>query len=166
VVLKFHCFRTARHGTNEDLYPYFVAGASPIPTLLAFIVCDTVIQDAATQKRTLVGVFDRLMSPALPVAMNVGLYAKMVDGDGPYEIKIRMVNLKDESPVFEGTLQAQWQVAEDPLEVALNLQGVPITEFGTYEFQLYANDVFLGRTVIKVQKFQPPVAPGPAHRGN
>ena len=135
--------------------------SSPIPTLLAFIVCDSVIQDAATQKRTLVGVFDQVAAPNAPLQINsLGLYAKLVEGSGPYEIKVRLVNLKDESPVMEIKAAAQWNKPEEPLELGMNFAGIPVSEFGTYEFQLYANDVFVGRALIRADKIQlPPLGP-------
>ncbi len=135
---------------------------NPIPTLLAFLVCDTVIQDAATQKRTLVGVFDRVASPVVPFPLNsLGLYAKLVEGAGQYEIRVRLVNLKDESPVMEVKVTPQWANPNDPMELGFNFAGIPITEFGTYEFQLYANDIFLGRALLRAVKFQlPPMGPG------
>jgi len=135
--------------------------SSPIPTLLAFIVCDTVIQDAATQKRTLVGVFDQVAAPNAPLHINsLGLYAKLVEGSGLYQMKVRLVNLKDESPVMEIKAAAQWNKPEDPLELGMNFAGIPLSEFGTYEFQLYANDVFVGRALIRATKLQlPPLGP-------
>lgn len=135
--------------------------SNPIPTLLAFIVCDTVIQDAATQKRSLVGVFDRVASPAEPLLLNsVGLYAKLVEGSGTYQIRVRLVNLKDESPVVEIKATAQWIDLDGPMEMAFNFQGIPLGAFGTYEFQLYANDIFLGRAILRAEKLQlPPLGP-------
>jgi hypothetical protein len=137
---------------------------NPIPTLLAFIVCDSVIHDAGTQKKTLVGIFDRVQSPAAPFQINsIGLYAKMVEGSGEYKIKLRMVNLKDESPVMEVLADAKWTVAASPMELGMNFRGIGVKEFGTYEFQLFADDVYLGRAVVRAEKLELPAA-GPSQR--
>ncbi len=134
-----------------------MAEPSPIPILLAFIVCDTVIQDAATQKRTLVGVFDQVASTTAPFSVNsLGLYAKLVEGSGPYEFRVRLVNLKDESPVMEIKVTTKWSDPDGPLDLGFNFAGIPIAEFGIYEFQLYANEVFLGRALLKAAKLQHP----------
>lgn len=136
-----------------------MANTSPIPTLLAFIICDTVIHDAATQKKTLVGVFDRVQSASAPLRINsLGLYAKMVEGSGQYTMRVRMVNLKDESPVMEVSANTNWIDPDRPLELGLNLLGIQVPAFGTYEFQLFANDVFLGRAVIIARKLEVPLA--------
>ena len=131
---------------------------SPIPTLLAFLISDTVILDAPTQKRTIVGVFDRILSPVAPFPINsIGLYAKMVDGAGSYRIKVRLVNLtKDEAKVMEIEVDARWTNPDEPMELGMNFNGIPLAEFGTYEFQLYANDAYLGRATLRAVKMQPP----------
>lgn len=100
-------------------------------------------------------------SPASPVHLNsVGLYAKLVEGSGSYEIKVRLVNLRDESPVMEIKATAQWPNPEEPFELAFNFQGIPLGEFGTYEFQLYADKIFLGRALLRAVKFElPPLGP-------
>ena len=130
---------------------------NPIPTLLAFIVCDTVIHDSGTQKKTLVGVFDTVVSAQAPFVINsIGLYAKMVEGAGEYAIKLRMVSLKDEARVIEIASQANWIAPNDPLELGINFAGLPISEFGVYEFQLYANDIYLGRAIIRANRLEVP----------
>jgi hypothetical protein len=131
-----------------------------IPTLLAFLTCESVIHDAETQKKTLVGIFDRIMSSTVPLQVaGLGLYAKLVEGSGKYTLRIRMVNLKDEAQVLDVSVPANWSVAEAPLEFGVNFRGIGIPAFGTYEFQLYANDNYLGRTVFKVDKLELPQPP-------
>src|ERR1700674_1385164 len=89
--------------------------SSPIPTLLAFLICESVIHDAETQKKTLVGVFDRVMTPGVPLQMaGLGLYAKLVEGSGPYTFKIRMVKLRDESQLLEISAPGNWSIPEAP----------------------------------------------------
>ena len=53
-----------------------------------------------------------------------------------------------------------WSNPDEPMELGVNFAGIPIVEFGTYEFQLYADDVFLGRALLKTNKLQlPPGGP-------
>jgi hypothetical protein len=89
---------------------------------------------------------------------------KLVEGSGHYDVKVRLVNLKDESPVMELNAAAEWSKPEIPMELGLNFSGIPVPEFGTYEFQLYANDVYVGRAVITATKIQLP--PEGAVRGH
>ncbi len=132
--------------------------SSPIPTLLAFLICESVITDLETQKKTLVGLFDRVLAANTPVGMNLGIYAKLVEGRGHYDFRIRMVSLKDEALVFEVPIAGEWTTAEAPFEMGINIRGMAIPAFGNYEFQLYSQDVYLGRAVFAVHNMQmPPV---------
>jgi hypothetical protein len=128
---------------------------SPIPTLLALLTCESVIVDAETQKKTLVGLFDRIQATSVPLQIaGLGLYAKLVEGSGHYTFKIRMVSLKDESQVLDIAAQADWPVAEAPLEFVVNFRGVPVPAFGDYEIQLFADDIYLGRAPLRVDQLE------------
>lgn len=130
--------------------------------MLAFLICESVIHDAETQKKTLVGVFDRVLSGVAPQSINLGLYAKLVEGSGQYTFKIRMVNLKDEAPVVQVPLTASWANPQAPLELGVNFRGLVVPEFGNYEFQLHANDIYLGRAVFSLENMPfPPSATPP-----
>lgn len=138
-----------------------MAEDNPIPTLLTFLICESVIHDAETQKKTLVGIFDRLLSVSTPVGIaGLGVYAKLVEGSGEYTFKVRLVNLKDESPLLDISVPATWQLSELPLEFGVNFRGLQIPTLGDYEFQLFANDVYLGRAVFKVEKMPMPPSAG------
>ena len=130
--------------------------SSPIPTVLAFLICESLIHDAETQKKTLVGIFDRVMAGIAPAVLNLALYAKLVEGSGQCTFNFRMVKLKDESLVVQVPLQANWANAEGPFELGANFRGLVIPDFGGYEFQLYANDVYLGRAVFAFDRIDIP----------
>lgn len=101
------------------------------------------------------------MSAGVPVAVSgVGIYAKLVEGGGEYAFKIRLVNLKDESPLLDITAPAKWERPEAPLEVAVNFRELLFPAFGDYEFQLFASDIYLGRAVLTVDKLTMPTPPG------
>ena len=136
--------------------------ANPIPTVLAFLICETVITDAETQKKTIVGVFDRVLAGVAPQSINLGLYAKLVEGNGQYTFMIKMVNLKDEGRVVQVPILGNWANPQAPFELAVNFRGLVVPDFGTYEFQLYASDVYLGRAVFSLEKMPfPPAAAAP-----
>ncbi len=142
---------------------------SPVPTLLAMLICDQVITDAETKKKTLVGVFDRYLTTGVPLRANLAVYAKLVDAVGSYLFMLRMVNLKNENPVIDlKTNLFEWKEPRQAMELALNFRGIPIPEFGAYEFQLYANEVYVGRATIDVQRLalpqQGPGGSGPGAR--
>jgi hypothetical protein len=136
-----------------------LAQDGPVPALLALLVCESVIHDAETQTKTLVRVLSRINAQSVPLQIaGLGLYAKMVEGSGAYSFRIRLVSLKDESQILDMTVPANWSSPESPLEIGANFRGVPIPDFGDYEFQLFGNEVYLGRAVFNVAKFELPAA--------
>ncbi len=50
--------------------------ASP-PKIGVFLLCDAAVQDPATGKSTLVGVFDRVFAPGFPLERTVGVTFKV-----------------------------------------------------------------------------------------
>ena len=128
-----------------------------IPTVLALLLCDQVITDAQTNKKSLIGVFHNAMAFGFPLSLNIAIYAKLVDAQGKYDLKIRVVHLKDEKVLgnfeFKG---AQVLNQLQPWELAINIAGFVIPEAGKYEFQLYANDVYLSRITMEASSVQLP----------
>jgi len=135
---------------------------SLVPTTLAMLLCDSVIVDEMTKKKSLIGVFEDVNAVGFPTQLNCALYAKLVDAEGEYDFKIRLVDLKDESLVTE--LPSARAVIPSRLraaELAINLIGLPIPQAGKYEFQLYANDMYLARITMEAKQVQPGGTPWP-----
>ncbi len=128
---------------------------APVPTTLAMLLCDSVIVDEMTKKKSLIGVFEDVNAVAFPTQLNCALYAKLVDAEGTYNFRIRLVRLQDETVVTE--LPGAQAVLPDRLkaaELAINLLGLVIPEAGKYEFQLWANDVYLARITMEAKPVQ------------
>ncbi|MEK7403640.1 MAG: hypothetical protein AAB225_00895 [Acidobacteriota bacterium] len=127
-----------------------------MPSVLAVLVCDSVIVDSQTGKQSLIGIFDNIHSVQAPFSQRLGFYARMTDAEGEYKFVVRIVYLGDEEETVGG-LETGAVVAANRLQVlnlALNLPPVPFPKFGRYEFQLLANDVYIGRTVITTLKYE------------
>lgn len=124
----------------------------PVPSVLAMLLCDTVITEANTNKKTLVGVFDRWNLPQLPVNVVFWLYSRLADAEGEYTFKVKIVHLEDERLLAEmGTHPVQISDRLGAFEVALPFPPIPLEKSGRYEIQLFANEVFIGRTPMDVK---------------
>lgn len=124
----------------------------PVPSVLAILTCDQVIVDAASQKKTLVGVFDAIWVARFPAIQGFGFYARLTDLEGKYKFVIRVIQLDGEKPI--GVLESHEISSTDRLgiiEMALNFPPVPFPSPGHYEFQLFANGDFIGRTLLIVK---------------
>ncbi len=136
---------------------------SPVPSVLAMLLCDLVIVDQQSNKKSLIGVFDRLYALAFPAPLNCAVYAKLADAEGQYAFRLRIVNLKDEKLLTEIEMQANVQTRSEPVEVAAQLMGIPIPEPGKYEVQLYSDDVYLGRVTLQAVHLNPGSLPWQQH---
>jgi hypothetical protein len=143
---------------------------APKPEVKAFLLCDYVLHEAGTNKKSLIGIFEQVNSPRFPFRHGkMSVYANIADAHGTYELSLRLVRLRDGNVLLEAK-GMKVQVA-DPLQVSelgVNLEGVVFEEPGKYEFALYANDQFLQSKPFRVVKVEgqgggpaPSPPPGP-----
>ena len=133
-----------------------------IPEVAAALVCQSLITDSLTQMRTLTNIFWNLQI-SIPGSAGFGLYIKMIDGEGHYSARIRLVRLRDEQVILSiPAIQFDWVTPFQPVELGINFPQVSIEEEGLHEFQIFMNDAYVGRTAFNVKKITPPVGTGGA----
>jgi hypothetical protein len=126
--------------------------ATPLPVCKAFLVCDQVIQDAQTNKKSLIGVFHELRALRFPaVHPALWVYANLTDARGRYEFEIRLLDVARSTILGKG--------APPPIDIAgplqttelsAQLRNVTLPSEGTYEFQLVANGELVATKAIRV----------------
>jgi hypothetical protein len=145
--------------------------APPKPEVKAFLLCDYVLHEAGTNKKSLIGIFEQVNSPRFPFRHGkMSVYANLADAHGAYEMTLRLVRLRDGKILLEAK-GMRVQVG-DPLQVSelgVNLEGIVFEEAGKYEFALYGNEQFLQSKPFQVRQVEvpggsqapPPAAPPP-----
>ena len=133
-----------------------------IPQVKAFLICDHVLHDAGTNKKSLIGIFEQVYSSRFPCRHpKMSVYANLTDAHGTYDLTFRLVRLRDGKVLLEA--KGFRITVADPLQVSefgVNLDGVVFEEPGKYEFALYANDQFLQSKPFRVVlNNAPPGAP-------
>jgi hypothetical protein len=121
---------------------------APIPSVVAMLICERVIVEQGTGAKSLIGVFENLNSPFFPAPTHISLYAKLLDADGHYNFLVRLVSLLDEMEIVK--TEAPNVVAKPPnaTEIVINFAGLPLPSPGKYEFQLWADGIFLHRATM------------------
>ena len=132
----------------------------PTPSLAAMLVCDTTIRDIETGKVSLIGVFERIVTPAFPATHgSLSVYAKIADAEGEYAFRLELRHLP--------TLQLVGQVETPPAQVKDRLESqelifrvdhLVLPAPGRYEFRLFANGHFVGQKVFEASIPPPPSA--------
>jgi uncharacterized protein DUF6941 len=124
---------------------------APVPTLVAMLLCDTVIQDAQTTKKSLIGIFTQVNAIDFPTTVNATVFARLTDAEGKYKFRLDVVNLTENKTILSlpspHEVEAPSQLAL--VEIVLQFQRLPVPSAGKYEFQLWANDAYLGRTTME-----------------
>lgn len=140
---------------------------TPLPIVKAFLVCDQIIHDAQTGKRSLVGVFHELRAERFPaVHPMLWIYANFTEARGKYKIEIQLVDVERNQVLGRG--QPPEIDIPGPLqttEISAQLRNVALPGPGTYEFHLFVNDDLLATKAVRVSPMdrpegsEPPVPP-------
>ena len=119
-----------------------------VPLLVAALVCDVAVADPSTGKKNLIGIFDQVQVSKFPTQQPISLYFKVADAEGFYKFEVRylQVNTGEVIAHAEGELRATDRLATSDLH--LPFLPLPIPKEGRYEFQIWANSMFLGSTSI------------------
>ncbi len=68
----------------------------PHPTLNAMLLCDHTIREHGTGKVSLIGIFENISAARFPVVhRSLSVYAKLVDAEGEYTIRLELLRLDD-----------------------------------------------------------------------
>jgi len=141
----------SRHGVIEE--KEMTQGkktlSNVVPVLVAALVCDVAVADPGTGKKNLIGIFDRInVGGKFPTKHSMSLYMKVTDAEGYYETEVRYVQVSSGKVLAQakGELQSTDRLASADLYIQFPPLLIP--EAGRYEFQVWANSIFLGATFI------------------
>lgn len=119
-----------------------------VPVLIAALVCDIAAADPSTGKKNLIGIFDRLNVGSFPTGRPMSVYIKVTDAEGDYELELKFVQVSTGRVIAgaEGALHSNNRLAS--VDMLVHFPPLPIPEAGRYEFQIWANNMFLGSAFL------------------
>lgn len=133
---------------------------TPSPTLVSLLICDQVIDDKLTNKKSAIGLFNMIVVPQAPaVAHHIAVLASLTEIFNEVQIEVRLVRDSDDMVLFStrGPIKAPSPLAVADLVFAL--QGVRIPTAGQYAFELLHAGNVLGRRRFQVIVRPPPTPP-------
>jgi hypothetical protein len=121
----------------------------PPPEVLAMVLCDLVITDADTNKKSLIGLFDRVETTALPCVLSeLNLYACLTDGHGRITMTVACIEASDGEEIFRGQSEVEFIDPLQVVELHFVFPHVAFPREGQYRFQLWAEG-----EIIRERKF-------------
>lgn len=133
------------------------------PIIHAFLICDTIIIDSLTGKKSLIGTFTHLWAKSFPCHHpQVGVYFSLTDAEGTYGFEIQLVYLDKNQTVGKGSLPAiniQNRLATH--DFGVNIPYLVFPAPGRYEFRLYAEGHFITQKDFQVIQQEAPSQTAP-----
>jgi len=126
------------------------------PTLVSLLICDQVIDDRLSGKKSAIGLFNTVFVPSLPTRIqHLAVMATLTEISGRTPLRLRLMRDEDNTVL----MQTQGHVdAPDPLtmvDLVFAMQGIPIAQPGQYAFELLTEGELLGRRRFYVRIGQP-----------
>ncbi len=127
------------------------------PTLVSLLVCDQVIDDRLSNKKSAIGLFNTVLVPSLPTRIHqLAVMATLTEITGRTPLQLRLMRDEDDSIM----MQTRGHVdAPNPLamvDLVFAMQGVPVAKAGQYAFELLSEGELLGRRRFQVRVGRPP----------
>ena len=129
------------------------------PTVQAFLICDCVIEDSLTKKKSLIGIFTHLQALSFPFQhQQLGLYFCMTDADGTYQFDIDLVQVTSRQLICRAALPHIVMIDRVQIsDFGINIPALVFPSPGCYEFRLR-----MGGQVITQKGFNVIQLPTPA----
>lgn len=111
-----------------------------LPTALAFLVSDYIIDDVNTRKKSIIGLFNNICSSRFPFRhpeMNV--FISLTDGHGKYQSSLICTRSEDEQEVFKTKGEVVFNNPNTVVEINFNLRNVEFPSPGKYTFQFFCD---------------------------
>ncbi|NTV29008.1 MAG: hypothetical protein HGA80_02885 [Candidatus Omnitrophica bacterium] len=116
----------------------------PLPLPLSMVVCDMIIEDKKTGKKSLIGMFSNVSTMQVPCLLNrFCIFISMTEGIGDYTCALKCLRSTDNLSIGETRGNIQFQERSQVVEITLDIAGLTVPEFGEYRLELYCDDALL-----------------------
>lgn len=126
--------------------------ATERPLCFTFLVCDQVVTEEGTSKKTLVGTFNRIRVPTFPLFLpSLTVFVSLTNGRGKMPGALQLTGPNQEAPVLQIQGELNFNDPTAVIEASFKLNNVPFTTAGIYHFQfLVDGEIISTRPIIVV----------------
>ena len=117
------------------------------PTCLSLILCDSVIEDSRSRNKSLINMFNGILSPATPVRHDkMCAFAAFTGGRGQVPINLRLCYDPDYATDLlrlGGKVQFTAENPHSVVDMVFEIRGFVFPNFGNYTFELLGGESLL-----------------------
>jgi hypothetical protein len=137
---------------------------SELPIGLALLVCDTVIEDRRTMKKSLIGLFSQINVNKLPhVHPALCLFISLTGGTGEYPCEVICEHMDNAEKVFALKCKVAFKTPYDVAELVFSLRSLRFQQPGRYWIKVVIDSMPLMMRPLQVSQRQaPPPPPTPS----
>ena len=108
----------------------------PRPIVVAMLMCDSVVQDINTNKKSLQGLFNRINLPETPSRFRpFYVFLKLTEGNGAYDCELRCVNANSLSPILRLQGPLRFVDPNQVLDISFEVPPILFPSYGHYRFE-------------------------------
>jgi len=133
---------------------------TPSRTGLAIVVCDQIIEDKLTNKKSLIGIFNNIGGVNFPWHHpQISVFVSLNEGRGTCTARLRIVNEATTEPVADVNGQIQFLDIHTVVELNFNLVGLVFPTPGLYSIEFYCDDALVLERRFHVTQFKSQQSP-------
>lgn len=135
------------------------------PTVQALLVCEQVLTDEATKRKTLVNLLNEIHGHSFPLTLpRLTVFATLSNGNGEMSCELRCARADNDEPIFGVKGPVRFPNPNATVEFVFELGNFTFPVPALYSFMLYCDDDLLAERRFTVTLATPPHLPfGPAH---
>ena len=126
------------------------------PMLDGILLCDQIIEDRLSGKKTIVGIFQEILAAKFPcVHSSMWIYAVISDAEGDYEFELRLCDGESLNVIGlsrTGTIRIANRLQRT--EIQIRMDGLPLAKPGQYVFQILANNELVAEKPFYAREVQ------------
>ncbi|MHC5080710.1 MAG: DUF6941 family protein [Planctomycetota bacterium] len=140
------------------------------PSCLAIVLCDYVIEDKATNNKSLIGLFNRINATHFPCQHpRMVIFVTLTDGRGKTELEVFLEHGETRKEIFKAGGKVDFKDPNHVIDIVFDLRGVTFEAPGPFFVGIRSKaGRLLGERVFHVHRVEgkmPGGEPGPASGG-
>ncbi|MBI3844764.1 MAG: hypothetical protein HY292_09020 [Planctomycetes bacterium] len=128
------------------------------PVLDGIILCDQIIEDRLSGKKSIIGIFQEILAAKFPcVHPCMWIYAAISDAEGDFEFELRLLEGESLNRI-SSSRTSKIRIANrlQRTEIQIRMDGLPLKKPGQYVFQILANGELMAEKPFYAREVQRP----------